>query len=404
MISNLFFKKEGFVTKAYTYGKQTITSEDIAFVTEALKSDWLTQGPMVHRFETDLKNKFNANYAVAVSNGTAGLHLIGMALGWGPGDLILTTPLTFLASANCALYCGADVDFVDIDPVSYNISPVKLQAKLEKIYSEGKSVKAVVAVDFGGNPCDWDELYELSNKYKFDLVDDACHALGATYKGKHICSSYYAKAVNLSFHPVKSMTTGEGGAILSNDPQFISKVKELRTHGITKDPSLLTKNDGPWYYEMQSLGYNYRITDFQCALGVSQLARLDDFNKRRREIAKYYDANLDQELLVLPKVSENVEHAYHLYAVQLKLEKFKTDKKEIFTALQNVGLNLQVHYYPVPLQPYYVNKYGFKESDFPEALNFYKRELSMPIYPGLTDADLHEITNRFHSVLRGFVK
>lgn len=393
-----------FLRKTYTYGKQSISDDDIACVVQALKSDWLTQGPLVTKFENELTQKFGAKSAVAVANGTAGLHLIGLALGWSKGDLILTTPLTFLASANCALYCGADVDFVDIDEVTYNLSSVKLENKILDLQKNGKKVKAVVAVDFGGYPCDWAQLSILSKKYNFDLVDDACHAIGAKYQGKEICSSYYAKAVNLSFHPVKSMTTGEGGAILSNDLDFISRVKMLRTHGISKDPNLLLKNDGPWYYEMHELGFNYRITDFQCALGISQLKRLDDFNNRRREIAKFYLENLSSELVTTPKVSADVEHSYHLYPVLLKLEKFSVTKKELFKEFQNEGLNLQVHYYPVPLQPYYVKKYGFKEADFPVAVNFYNREISLPIYPELTNNDLQEIISRFHSVLMRYVK
>ncbi|MBC7419435.1 MAG: UDP-4-amino-4,6-dideoxy-N-acetyl-beta-L-altrosamine transaminase [Bdellovibrio sp.] len=392
------------LSKTYTYGKQTIDADDIAAVVEALKSDWLTVGPRVIKFETDLTNRFGAKAAVAVANGTAGLHLIGLALGWKPGDLILTTANTFLASANCALYCGADADFVDIDEVSYNICPKKLEVKLKSLKQAGKKVTAVIAVDFAGHPCDWSTLSKLSKEYGFDLIDDACHAMGAKFEGEEICSGKFVKAVNLSFHPVKTMTTGEGGAILSNDLEFIKKVKVLRTHGMTKDIDVMERNDGPWYYEMQTLGYNYRITDFQCALGSSQLAKLDRFNEKRRAIAKYYDENLDKSLMTLPKVASNVEHAYHLYPVLLNLEKFNVGKKEIFKALQDVGLNLQVHYYPVPLQPYYRKKYGFQESDFPVAYSFYQREISMPVYPLLENEDLVEICNRFHATLRKFLK
>ena len=390
--------------KTYSYGKQSITDGDVESVIQALRSDWLTQGPSVSRFEDDLAKRFGAKAAVAVSNGTASLHLIGLALGWQKGDLILTTPNTFLASANCALYCGADVDFVDIDETTFNICPQKLEIKLNELKSKGTSVKAVVAVDFGGYPCDWKKLSQLAVSYNFDLVDDACHAMGATIDGDEICSAKYAKAVNLSFHPVKSMTTGEGGAVLSNDIDFINRVKTLRTHGMTKDPTVLEKNDGPWYYEMHTLGFNYRITDFQCALGSSQLKRLNEFNKRRREIAQFYNKNLDKNFVSTPKVAANVEHAYHLYPALLNLEKFNVGKSEIFQALQAEGLNLQVHYYPVPLQPYYKQRYGFKAGDFPVAERFYEREISMPVYPSLTDEDLNEIVSRFHGVLKRFAK
>ncbi len=390
--------------KTYSYGKQSINEDDISCVVEALRSEWLTQGDRVSGFESNLVKKFGVKEAVAVANGTAGLHLIGLALGWKRGDVILTTPLTFLASANCVLYCGADVDFVDIDSETYNICPKKLEDKILFYRNKKIQIKAVVAVDFAGQPCDWDQLSELSKKYHFDLVDDACHAMGAQWRGVEICSAKFAKAVNLSFHPVKSITTGEGGAILSNDLDLIKKVRDLRTHGITRDSEKMLKNDGPWYYEMQTLGYNYRITDFQCALGSSQLSRLDEFNKRRREIAEFYSSNLDKQLVELPKVSKNVLHAYHLYPVLLNLEKFRVTKKELFLAMKEVGLNLQVHYYPVPLQPYYVDKYGFKETDFPIAFKFYQRELSLPIYPTLNNGDLQEITKRFHAVLKKYLK
>lgn len=390
--------------KTYSYGKQSITDGDVETVIQALRSDWLTQGPSVSRFENDLAKHFGAKAAVAVSNGTASLHLIGLALGWQKGDLVLTTPNTFLASANCALYCGADVDFVDIDEKTFNICTQKLEAKLIQLKNKGQSVKAVVAVDFGGYPCDWKKLSQLAETYKFDLVDDACHAMGAKIDGVEICSAQYAKAVNLSFHPVKSMTTGEGGAVLSNDLDFINRVKTLRTHGMTKDTAVLEKNDGPWYYEMHTLGFNYRITDFQCALGSSQLRRLGEFNKRRRQIAAFYNEKLNQNYVSTPHVATNVEHAYHLYPALLKLENFKVGKKEIFQALQAEGLNLQVHYYPVPLQPYYMKRYGFKTGDFPVAENFYAREISLPVYPSLTDEDLNEIVNRFHDVLKRFAK
>lgn len=374
--------------KTYSYGRQTIENDDIEAVLSALQSDWLTQGPKVTQFENDLCEKFGAAGAAAVSNGTAGLHLIGLGLGWKAGDLVLTTANTFLASANCARYCGADVDFVDIDPVTYNISVSLLEKKIVELKAKGRKVTAVVAVDFAGRACDWPKLAQLAQKFEFDLVDDACHAMGAKVQGTELCSAKYAKAINLSFHPVKTITTGEGGAILSNDLKFLNRVKTFRTHGMTKDPLVLTQNEGSWYYEMHDLGFNFRMTDLQAALGSSQLKKLPRFNQRRKEIAQYYNTYLNQDFFESPQVTKAEEHVYHLYAALIKNENLVANKTKFFDALKTEGLNLQVHYYPVPLQPYYRKLYGFKESDFPNALAFYKRELSLPIYPALEDSDL----------------
>ena len=386
--------------KTYNYGKHSIDDDDIKAVVSSLQSGWLTQGPEVSNFEDNLKNKFGAAEAIAVSNGTAGLHLIGAALNWGPKDTVLTSPLTFLASANCILYAGAQPGFVDIDPKTYTLCPQKLEDKLIQLSKKNTKVQAVVAVDFAGHPCDWDSLVSLSKKYEFDLIDDACHAIGAKYKGQEVCSSKFAKAVNLSFHPVKSMTTGEGGAVLTNSTELSQKIKMLRTHGMTKDPSKMEKNDGPWYYEMHELGFNYRITDFQAALGSSQLKKLNCFNKRRREIAQFYNKHLNSDLLLTPFESPDVEHAYHLYAVQLKLDKISVDRKNVFLKLKDMGLNLQVHYYPVHLQPFYKKKFGFKRGDFSISESVYDRELSLPVYPDLSDEDLRYICDTINSTLK----
>lgn len=388
----------------YSYGKHSINENDIQAVVKTLNSGWLTQGPTVEKFEQALCKLFGAKYAIAVSNGTASLHLAGLALGWKEGDVIITSPLTFLASANCILYCGATPDFVDIDPVTYTISPNLLEEKILSYKKEGKKVRAVVAVDFAGHPCDWAKLVELSTTYGFDLIDDACHALGAKYESEHICSAKFAKAVNLSFHPVKSITTGEGGAILTNDETLAKKIRILRSHGMTKDPSVMEKIDGPWYYEMHQLGFNYRITDFQCALGESQLARLGEFNSRRREIAEFYNKNLDGHFLKKPGCATNVEHVYHLYPILLKLENLKVGRKEIFESLWEQGIRLQVHYYPVHLQPYYKTSFGFAKNDFPVSEDFYDRELSLPIYPDLTDQDLPYLCDVINKTLKSFSK
>ncbi|MGK9369150.1 UDP-4-amino-4,6-dideoxy-N-acetyl-beta-L-altrosamine transaminase [Melioribacter sp. Ez-97] len=380
-------------SKTYSYGKQNIDRDDIESVVEVLKSDWLTQGPTINEFEKALADKFGSRYAAACANGTAGLHLIALGLGWSKGDLIVTTPITFLASANCAIYAGANVDFADIDERSYTIDPEKLEDKIKYYRAKNIHVKAVVAVDYAGHPCDWEALKNLKEKYGFQLINDFCHAPGAEYKNDYHYAVNYADAVNMSFHPVKHFTTGEGGAVLSNDREFIDRVKILRTHGATKDPRILEKNDGPWYYEMHEVGFNYRITDFQCALGISQLKKLDSFINERRKIAAYYDEFFkNDDRFITPIVNENSKHAYHLYPLQIKFEELGISKKEFFDKMKEKNIFLQVHYIPVHLQPFYKKRFGFKEGDFPEAELFYKREVSIPIYPGLNEEDLEYIT------------
>lgn len=380
--------------KTFAYGKQTIEEDDIQAVVNVLKGDWLTQGPFVKEFEEALGEKFNAKYVSAVANGTAGLHLIALALGWKQGDIVLTTPITFLASANCILYANATPDFVDIDSKTYTIDVEKLEEKIKAYIKRGKNIKAVVAVDFAGQPCNWEKLRELAVNYNFQLVNDNCHALGAEYYGDKRYAVKYADIVNMSFHPVKHITTGEGGAILTNDSLLDKKIKILRTHGITKDKELLTKSDGPWYYEMQHLGFNYRITDFQCALGISQLKKLDRFVSRRIEIAKYYDeAFKNDDRFIIPAVNGNVKHSYHLYPLQIKFENIAISKKTLFQIIIKNNIDLQVHYIPVHLQPYYKENYGFEIGDFPLAEKFYEREISIPIYPTLNHEDLDYISN-----------
>lgn len=392
------------ITKTYSYGKQTISENDIQSVVEALRCDWLTQGPAISNFEHALNKKFGSKYSSAVANGTAGLHLIAMALGWKRNDIVITSPITFLASANCAIYTGATPDFVDINETTYTIDPNELEWKLKQYSIRNKKVKAVVAVDFAGHPCDWDALKSLQNKYDFQLINDYCHAPGAEYKNDIQYASKFADAVNMSFHPVKHITTGEGGAVLSNDESFDHRIKTLRSHGITKDESVLEKNDGPWYYEMHEVGYNYRITDFQCALGISQLNKIDRFIERRREIAEYYDDFFGKdERFIIPDVSEDYKHAYHLYPLQIKFDALNISKKKYFERMKEKNILLQVHYVPVHLQPFYKNNFGFKTGDFPIAEIFYERELSIPIYPTLTNDDLSYITQSIIETLEKII-
>lgn len=381
--------------KFYSYGKQTIDEQDIAAVVEVLRSDWLTQGPTVSYFENALAEKFGSLYATVASNGTATLHLIAKALGWTKDDIVITSPITFLASANCAVYVGATPDFVDIDSSSYTIDPNQLEDKLKLYLRQNKKVKAVVAVDYGGHPCDWFALKTLQTKYGFQLVNDFCHALGAEYKNDIKYAAKFADAVNLSFHPVKHITTGEGGAILSNDPGLDKKVKTFRTHGMTKDENILIeKNNGPWYYEMHEPGFNYRLTEMQCALGLSQLKKLDSFLEKRRKVAEYYNqAFKDDQRLIIPSVSENVKHAYHLYPLQIKFDTLAVSKKEFFARLKAKRILGQVHYIPVHLQPFYRSNFGFKFGDFPIAERFYAFEISIPMYPTLEEEDFNYISS-----------
>lgn len=388
--------------KFYSYGKQTIDQDDIDAVVAVLKGDWLTQGPYVKQFEDDLASKFKAKYVSVVANGTAGLHLIGLVLGWNKDDVVITSPITFLASANCIIYAGATPDFVDIDPTNYTIDINKLEEKILSYKAKGKRIKAVVAVDYAGLPCDWKRLRSLADKYEFQLVNDNCHALGAEIDGKIGYAAEYADVVNMSFHPVKHITTGEGGAILTNNEEIDEKIKILRTHGMTKDEKYLTKNEGPWYYEMHHLGYNYRITDIQSALGSSQLKKLDKFVKRRNDIAAYYNEALsgDDRFILPVDPEEDVKHAYHLYPLQIKFDQLKISKSDFFERMRKSNIVLQVHYIPVHLQPYYRSSFGFKEGDFPIAEEFYKNEVSIPIYPLLENEDLEYIVNSIKTIVK----
>jgi len=377
-----------------SYGKQSLDQSDIDAVVEILRSDWLTQGPAVEIFESDLRHYFGARHACAVSNGTAALHLTGLALGWQPRDIVITTPITFLATVNCIIYTGATPDFVDIDPVTYTLDPNLVEEKVKHYHARGKKVNAVIGVDYAGHPCDWKALRGIADKFGLQLVNDNCHALGGSYLGEKQYAVKYADVVTQSYHPVKQITTGEGGAVLTNNPKINEKIHRLRTHGMTKDPGQLVNNDGPWYYEMHEVGYNYRITDFQCALGSSQLKKLDRFVDIRREIAHKYDkafSNID--FLKIPGSHSSIIHAYHLYPLQIKFEKTTITKPEFFEKMKETGIDLQVHYIPVHLQPFYQKNYGFKTGDFPVSENFYYNEVSLPIYSELSSNDVSLVIN-----------
>ena len=354
-----------------SYGKQSINQDDIDAVVSVLKSDYLTQGPNVEEFENDLANYCNANYSKVVSNATAALHLAYLAIGLKEGDILWTTPNTFVATANAALYCGAKVDFIDIDDKTYNISISSLKEKLKQAHKDNNLPKVVVPVHFAGQSCEMKEIWDLSREYGFQIIEDASHALGGEYRGKKVGCCEYSSMAIFSFHPVKMITTGEGGAIMTNDKALDSKIELLRSHGITKEKTkFVNKNDDEWYYEQQILGFNYRLTDLQAALGISQLKRLDSFVKKRREIAKNYFNNLNQFLLPYQNIDSN--SSWHLFVIQSE------NRNKIFEKLKKNGINTQVHYIPVNLQPFY-NRDNLKNSN-----NVYQNCLSLPIYADLT--------------------
>ena len=370
-----------FFMKPIPYGKHHITEEDIQAVGEVLRSDFLTQGPQVAAFEKAFAGYVGARYASANANGTAALHLAAMAAGLGPGDKIITTPITFVASANCAFFCGAEADFVDIDPKTYLIDLDLVEEKLKK--SPKGTYKAIVPVDFAGYPVDAERLRQLADQYGLTIIEDACHAPGAWFtdsKGEQqwCGNGVYSDLSIFSFHPVKHIACGEGGMVTTNDKALFDRVMLLRSHGITKVGEEMEENHGGWYYEMQELSYNYRMTDFQAALGISQLSRADEGLRRRIEIAERYDRAFAGTPIVTPYRAGDIRHAFHLYVIQVE------NRLQLYDFLREKSIFVQVHYIPVHLQPYY-RRLGWKKGDFPRAEAYYERCLSLPMYPALTD-------------------
>lgn len=367
------------------YGKQTISEADIAAVVRVLQSDYLTQGSQVPAFESSLKNYCGAAHAVAVCNATAALHIACQALGLGKGDILWTTPITFVASANCALYCGATVDFVDIDPHTLNLSIPRLAEKLAAAQVSGCLPKIVIPVHLCGEPCDMAALHQLSQQYGFKIIEDASHAVGASYQGGKVGNCRYSDITVFSFHPVKIITTAEGGSCLTNSPELADTLARLRSHGITRNPDEMTHEpDGAWYYQQIELGYNYRMTELQAALGVSQMTRLDEFVARRHALAERYDALLADLPLTLPHRNPNNRSALHLYPVQVQPESGKT-RQQVFDYLRAHGIGANVHYIPVHTQPYYRQRFGFAHGDFPAAEAYYARAISLPLYFSLSE-------------------
>lgn len=373
------------------YGRQHITQADIDAVKAVLESDFLTQGPQVPRFEQAVAGYVGVKYAVAVNSATSALHIACRALGLTKGDSLWTTPITFVASANCALYCDAIVDFVDIDEQTYNMNPIKLETKLEQAKKEGRLPKIVVAVHFSGQSCDMQSIYKLSKKYNFKIIEDASHAIGGTYNGEPIGNCRYSDITVFSFHPVKIITTGEGGMAVTNEENIANQMELLRSHGITRDQSQMTHEaDGPWYYQQVALGFNYRMTDLQAALGVSQMQRINEYIKRRSELANRYNENLSSLPITLPYQAPNAASAWHLYVVRLELNKIKKSHRQIFESLRENGIGVNLHYIPVHTQPYYANM-GFKKGDFLEAEKYYAEAISLPLYATLSNDEQDKV-------------
>jgi len=362
------------------YGRQWVDSTDIKEVIKILKSDWLTQGPKIKEFEDALCDYTGAKYALAVSSGTAALHIACLAANIKSGDEVITSPITFVASANSILYCGGIPVFADILIDSINIDPEEIHKKITA------NTKAIMPVHFAGHPCDMEEIKEIAKKNNLLIIEDAAHALGAEYKNSKIGSCKYSDMTILSFHPVKHITTGEGGAILTNRKDLYQKLLLFRSHGITKEKEKMTKFEGPWHYEMHELGFNYRLTDIQCSLGISQLNKIEKFIDRRRELVKIYNEELSEiEKIVLPLEKPYIKSSWHIYYIRLK---DFNKRKFIFEKLQDYKIGVQVHYIPVHLQPYYQKNLDYKAGDFPKAEEYYKSTITLPLYPKMTNKEI----------------
>jgi UDP-4-amino-4,6-dideoxy-N-acetyl-beta-L-altrosamine transaminase len=373
--------------RAIPYGRQSISEDDIKAVVEVLRSDWLTQGPAVGRFERRVAEYCGAKYAVAVNSATSGLHIACLALGLGRGDRLWTSANTFVASANCGLYCGATVDFVDIDPSTGNMSVEHLAQKLAASERAGTLPKIVIPVHFGGQSCPMEEIAALARRYGFHLIEDASHAIGGRYKETRVGSCAYCDLAVFSFHPVKIITTGEGGMVLANRDDLQRKLMRLRSHGTTRDPAQMEgESHGPWYYQQLDLGYNYRMTDIQAALGLSQMGRIDEFVTRRHQLAGRYNQAFRGMAVETMQQRADAWSAYHLYVIRLQLEKIGRSHRRVFEDLRERGVQVNLHYIPVHLQPYF-RKMGFKAGDFPNAEAHYSRAITIPLYHGLSEDD-----------------
>jgi len=378
------------------YARQDIDAADIAAVTAVLQSDWLTQGPAVERFEREMAAYCGAKYALSVSSATAALHIAVLAAGFGPGDTLVTSPNTFVASANCALYAGGAADFADTDAHTFNLSPQALKARLEYLDARGKRPKIVMPVHFGGEPCEMEAIGVIAKARGLFVIEDASHAVGGSYQGGKVGNCVHSDITVMSFHPVKIITTAEGGLLLTNNPELYEKLKMLRSHGITREAGRLERSaEGPWYYEQQMLGFNYRMTDLHAALGSSQLSRIDAFVRRRAELVARYDTAFGDLPLQYQRRSVQSQSANHLYVVKLD---DPGRRRAVFDALRARGVYANVHYIPVHLQPYYA-RLGFKAGDFPNAEAYYAGALTIPLYPRMTDAEQETVITAMRELL-----
>ena len=378
-----------------SYGMQHIFNSDLSYVLKSLKQEKITQGINVDKFESNLSNFFGSKYSLAVSSGTAALHISMLTLNLSKGDKVLTSPISFLASANCAEYVGAEIDFCDINNLTYTIDPEKIESKLKK----DKKIKAIVVVDYAGHPADWKDLKFLKEKYGVRLINDNCHALGSKLENKKNYAVKFADIVTQSFHPVKHITTGEGGAIITNNKEIYEKAKILRNHGIERKKKD-QKNKGMWFYKMSYLGFNYRLSDINCSLGISQLKSLNKFIQKRRFIAKKYNSLLkDVKNIILPFEKKGFYHSYHLYPLRIDFKRLKIDKKVFFEKMFKLGISLQVHYIPIYKHPYYKNKYRINVKNFPVSENFYNQVISLPIYYSLSQEKINYVCKSLKSIL-----
>ena len=382
------------------YGKQDINQADIDSVINVLKSNLLTQGPQVPLFENTVAEYCDAKYGIAVNSATSALHIACMALNLGEGDYLWTSPNTFVASANCGLYCSAKVDFVDINLLTYNLSPEELEKKLIQARQDNKLPKIVIPVHFAGQSCDMRKIHSLSQEYGFKIIEDASHAIGGMYLGQPIGGCQYSDITVFSFHPVKIITTAEGGLATTNDKKLSERMQLFRSHGVTRDPRLMTKkSEGGWYYQQVELGFNYRMTELQAALGVSQMKRLDEFVTLRHKRQKRYDKFLKNLPVVTPYQDMDSYSALHLYPIQIQIEKVKNTRKEIFEALRKNGVGVNVHYIPVHTQPYYEN-IGFKKGDFPNVERYYESTISIPLFHAMTFEQQDQVIVALKKVLK----
>ncbi len=378
--------------KFIPYGRQTLDRADINSVIKTLRSGWITQGPKIQEFEKAICRYTGAKYAVAVSSGTAALHLSCLAAGIGKGDEVITSPITFVASANSVLYCGGKPVFADIQEDTVNIDPHEVGKMITK------NTRAIIPVDFAGHPVEAEQIREIARKKGLLVIEDASHAFGAEYKKNKVGSCRFSDITTFSFHPVKHITTGEGGAATTNRKDLFEKLLLLRNHGITKDKKKITGWDGPWWYEQQSLGFNYRITDFQCSLGISQLKKIDNFLIKRRKIASIYNKNLKGvKKILLPVERLDVKSSWHLYYIRLKNTE---DRRVVYQKLRNAGIGAQVHYIPVHLQPYYRKTFGYKEGDYKKAEEYYRQTISIPLYPAMKNEEVLYVINVLKKIFK----